>query len=248
VVVNLVGLPLKERPVFFEALFSRLQEIRAKTGRPHWILIDEAHHVLPASWDKSELTLSHKIYGLLMITLEPDRLSPTVRSLADLIVALGDNAADMPGIFTRDLDKAEVPAPAPTPGKGEALAWFWRSDRQPFLFRVTNPKSEGRRHRRKYAEGELGPELSFYFKGPQNKLNLRAQNLTVFLQIAEGIDDETWFFHLRNGDISRWFREVIKDPDLAAEAQRFERDRRFSAAESRAHIKEEIEKRYILAA
>ncbi|MGH8514180.1 MAG: HAD-IIB family hydrolase, partial [Gammaproteobacteria bacterium] len=36
VAVNLVGLPLEERPRFFGALISRLQELRARTGRPHW--------------------------------------------------------------------------------------------------------------------------------------------------------------------------------------------------------------------
>ena len=37
-VINLVGLPLEERPGFFHALFPRLQELRGRTGRPHWIL------------------------------------------------------------------------------------------------------------------------------------------------------------------------------------------------------------------
>jgi hypothetical protein len=39
--------------------------------------------------------------------------------------------------------------------------------------------------------------LSFYFRGPDDKLKLRAQNLAVFVQLAEGVDDETWLFHLR---------------------------------------------------
>ena len=53
-------------------------------------------------------------------------------------------------------------------------------------------RAEHRRHSRKYAEGELPQDRSFYFRGPQGKLNLRAQNLMVFLQMAEGVDDETW--------------------------------------------------------
>ena len=69
-----------------------------------------------------------------------------------------------------------------------------------------------------YAEGDVGPVLSFYFRGPEAGLNLRAQNLIIFTQIAEGLDDETWSYHLRRGDYSRWFREVIKDAELADEA------------------------------
>ncbi len=45
VAVNLLGLPLEERPRFFGALSSRLQELRARTGRPHWIELDETHHL-----------------------------------------------------------------------------------------------------------------------------------------------------------------------------------------------------------
>jgi hypothetical protein len=44
-------------------------------------------------------------------------------------------------------------------------------------------------------------------------LNLRAQNLTLFLQLVDGIDDATWLHHLRRGDYSRWFRDVIRDED-----------------------------------
>ena len=86
------------------------------------------------------------------------------------------------------------------------------------------PRNEHQRHLRKYAEGELGPDKSFYFRGPDGKLNLRAQNLQLFLQVADGIDDETWMYHLRRGDYSRWFREAIKDEDLASDASSVEAD------------------------
>src|SRR5262249_27357963 len=117
----------------------------------------------------------------------------------------------------------------------------------PFVFRSVMPRAERRRHRRKYAEGELGPDLCFYFRGPEGKLNLKAQNLAMFLQIADGVDDETWLFHLKNGDIARWFRDVIKDPELGLQAQLVEREE-VNAAESRKRIRSEIEQRYILAA
>ena len=101
-----------------------------------------------------------------------------------------------------------------------------------------------RRHTRKYAEGEIGADRSFYFRGPNNALNLRAQNLILFLQIAEGVDDETWEHHLRAGDYSEWFRDVIKDPELALEAAAAEEDAGLSAAESRKRISEAVTRRY----
>jgi hypothetical protein len=54
---------------------------------------------------------------------------------------------------------------------------------------------------------------SFYFRGPTGKHNLKAQNLNVFCQIAEGIGEETWMFHLRRNDYSRWMRDVIKNQE-----------------------------------
>jgi hypothetical protein len=83
--------------------------------------------------------------------------------------------------------------------------------------RINGPRQHLRRHTRKYAEGDLGEDLSFYFRGPDGGLNLRAQNLLLFLQIAEGVDDATWLHHLRAGDYSRWLAVSIKDPELASE-------------------------------
>lgn len=104
------------------------------------------------------------------------------------------------------------------------------------------------RHSRKYVEGELGEDKSFYFRGPDGSLNLRAQNLVLFLQIAEGIDDSTWLHHLRAGDYSRWLRDSIKDDDLADEIASAEKDRTLTASESRRWVREAIDRRYTGAA
>jgi hypothetical protein len=77
----------------------------------------------------------------------------------------------------------------------------------------------------KQVASALGEDDSFYFRGPAGNLNLRAQNLVLFNQIAEGVDDETWLYHLHRGDYSRWFREAIKDDVLADEVARVEEQR-----------------------
>lgn len=51
--------------------------------------------------------------------------------------------------------------------------------------RFVPPKQARKRHTRKYAEGALGAETSFYFRGPSGALS--AQNLMIFLQIADGV-------------------------------------------------------------
>jgi HAD superfamily hydrolase (TIGR01484 family) len=81
-------------------------------------------------------------------------------------------------------------------------------------------------------------ERSFYFRGPQSALNLRAQSLPLFLQIADGVDDATWLFHLTAGDFERWFREVIGDERLAAAAEAAAAESGGDAAASRRRIAE----------
>ena len=93
-------------------------------------------------------------------------------------------------------------------------------------------------------EGQLSEDKSFYFRGPHYELNLRAPNLILFIQIAESVDDETWLFHLQQHDYSRWFRDVIKDKNLADETEQIEKRAYLSVDESRNLIKQAIEQRY----
>src|SRR5262249_6780862 len=130
----------------------------------------------------------------------------------------------------------------------EACIWSTHVDGGPTCVRMPRSEADHRRHRRKYAEGELGEDKSFYFRGADGKLNLRAQNLRMFLQLADGVDDETWRFHLRKGDYSRWLGDAIKDPELAAEAAAVEEAGDLEPRESRRRIRDAIEHRYTLPA
>ncbi len=130
-----------------------------------------------------------------------------------------------------------------TINRGQALFWSRRS-RKLRLVSTIEPRQDRQRHSRKYAEGELGEDESFYFRGPDGALNLRAQNLALFVQIAQGIDDRTWLHHLRGGDYSRWLRDKIKDSELAEDVESIEKDEALTPSESRRRIKEAIERRY----
>jgi hypothetical protein len=70
----------------------------------------------------------------------------------------------------------------------------------------------------------------------------------VFLQLAEGVDDDTWQHHLRRGDYSRWFAEGIKDEQLAQEAAGIEADAGLTPAQSRAALRSAVERIYTLPA
>jgi hydroxymethylpyrimidine pyrophosphatase-like HAD family hydrolase/energy-coupling factor transporter ATP-binding protein EcfA2 len=249
-IVNLVGLPVADRPSFFVGLMPRLQELRARIGRPHWIVMDEVHHLLPAAWETGGLALPEKLYSSFQITVHPSLMAAKALEDIHIVIAIGTAPETMLAEFAETAGKslAETEGGAQTLESGQALIWFHRDGRAPFRFKVAPAKIEHRRHTRKYAKGELGPDQSFYFRGPGNRLNLRAQNLILFLQIAEGVDDETWTHHLRNGDYSSWLLEAIKDKELARMAEAVERDSTLSPAESRRRIREAVEKQYTLPA
>ena len=66
--------------------------------------------------------------------------------------------------------------------------------------------------------------------------------------MADGVDDETWSYHLRQGDYSRWFRDIIKDDELAAAAEQLERMAGATPDETRRSIRETVEQKYTLPA
>jgi HAD superfamily hydrolase (TIGR01484 family) len=246
VVVNLLGIALQDRPAFFAELLSVLLELRSRTGRPHWIVVDEAHHLLPASWHPASLTLPQKLQGMMLITVHPDQVAAAGLSLIDTILTVGNAPEENIKAFCETIDHCPPQLLQQTLEPGEALAWFTEQDIPPFRFRITPGRTERRRHVRKYAEGELGEDKSFYFRGPEAKLNLRAQNLILFTQIAAGVDDETWLYHLHRGDYSRWFREAIKDESLAQEIATIENGNSKSASDTRDGIKNAIAQSYTL--
>jgi hypothetical protein len=73
VVVNTLALAMQERPTFFAQLLPRISAMRSRLARPHWLIIDEAHHLLPA--DRSDVTvaLPGALTGTIFVTVHPRR-------------------------------------------------------------------------------------------------------------------------------------------------------------------------------
>jgi hydroxymethylpyrimidine pyrophosphatase-like HAD family hydrolase len=243
-VINLLGVGLENRPAFFNELLPGLLKLRLQTGRPHWIVIDETHHLLPSDWAPASATLPQELSGLMLITVHPDQVAPAILASADMIIAIGDSPDQTIRAFSKTIGQKPPKIPSGKLKPGEAIAWHREPKTQPVRFRSIPPQTEHQRHIRKYAEGKLSDDDAFYFRGPQGKLNLRAQNLMTFIQLAEGVDEETWLHHLRQGDYSDWFRKAIEDEDLANEAEEVEKMADVSPEKSRELIKSIIEARY----
>jgi HAD superfamily hydrolase (TIGR01484 family) len=243
-VVNLLGIKLADRPHFFAQLQAQLLELQARTGRPHWLVIDEAHHMMPAVWEKAENGAPLAAGSTLLITVHPEMVAADVLAGVNGVIAVGKE----PGKTLREFSKVagvKLPsAPAAELESGEVLVWQQGDEVR--RVRVEPGAAERLRHRRKYAAGDVH-EKSFYFRGPEGKLSLRAQNLNIFMQMAAGVDDETWTHHLAQGHYSAWVKDAIKDPDLARHIEEIEHSG-LDAQESRQRIFAAIEERYTGAA
>ncbi len=247
-VINLVGLALSDRPAFFMTLFARVRDLRAKTGRPHWLIVDEVHHVLPADWKPAELNLPKKLDGVVAISVGPSAIAPSAVALLDTVIVLGQKPNEMLREFAELNGKGAAPSPLARIPKGEAVVWHKNGAAAPAHFAIEPCKTERRRHIRKYAEGELPEERSFYFRGPENKLKLRAQNLMAFTDLADGVDAETWLFHWQRGDVSSWLLRNVKDEELTGQVKELEKRLRDDANKSRSAVRDLIEKKYTLPA
>jgi hydroxymethylpyrimidine pyrophosphatase-like HAD family hydrolase len=243
-VVSLLAVQQDDRPAFAHRLMARIAELRAASGRPHWVVLDEAHHLFP---EQSEALPAVDVTpSTFFVTTRPELVLAGALVDVEIVVAVGDDpsttieaarkilGASGPGAVVA-LDHAHT---------GTAVVWK-RSEPERLLVISTTPgKSELRRHVRKYAEGELAPEKSFYFTGPEGRQNLRAQNLMTFAALSDGVDDETWHYHLGRHDYSNWMQVSIGDDELAEAVRKTEDDSSLSPRESRDAIIAAVRQRY----
>jgi HAD superfamily hydrolase (TIGR01484 family) len=247
VVFNLLGIALEERPGFFAAMVPLIEQRRLRTGQPHVLVIDEAHHMVGHDVPASTQALAGGLDRMIVVTVHPELLCRALLQRINGLLVVGGEADAMARQFA-DASGQALPSSGGAVELEPGQALVWLAAREAALQRVSlqPSRSDQRRHSRKYAEGELSPERSFQFVGPQGKLKLRAQNLMVFLQLGDGVDDDTWLHHLRRHDYSTWIAREIKDPALS-DAVRAIEDTEADAQASRRAVRGAVERLYTLA-
>lgn len=241
-VINTVGLDMSGRQRLFDSLIAPLTELRVKTGRPQWLLVDEAHHVLLGTKESSWQGSLENLPATIFIAVSPESLPVNVLNTVGVVLAFGRTAAKLVVTLAKALN---VPTPdTPPHGHDDIVYWSPRSGDPPKAIQIEAPRQVHKRHTGKYAMGDVGERASFYFRGPRNAVNLRASNLMEFVKLAREVDDATWEHHLRAKDYSAWLRYVIKDGELAGEVAQIEADMSLDYRKSRRRVIDAICRRY----
>jgi hydroxymethylpyrimidine pyrophosphatase-like HAD family hydrolase len=246
-VLDLSAMGRAEKVAFASKVLAVVATVRSATGLPHWLIIDEAHHVLPSEGSPAAELVRPGAEALALITLDATALAPEVQPLPNVVASTELTAfqAGLRAVLAARGTRAarSVLVDGPALERGESALASLDGEVRVARFRVGRRRVQHRRHVRKYTEGVLPPDRSFFFRGPAGALNLRAANLVRFVELAEGVDEATWSHHLRGGEYSAWVREMIKDPELADELAAVE-GAGLPPAESRRQALDRVRARY----
>lgn len=92
IVIDLTQLADHERGTYFRAAMARLEGLRAHTGVPHWLVVDEAHEQLGCDGKLGVYAPSRK--GHYLVTYRPGDLRREVTDNLDALVVMPKGAAD----------------------------------------------------------------------------------------------------------------------------------------------------------
>ena len=134
-VVSVAALAPTARAGFITDLVRRLGALQETTGRPHWIVIDEAQHALPPRGLKDEVAIA-PAENTIYVSSEASRLPPDLLAAANAIVACGAQAGEELAALARAIEVAAPPEPLREPRAGEALVWSRRSGDAPSLVEI----------------------------------------------------------------------------------------------------------------
>lgn len=163
---------------------------RRETGRPHWVVLDEAHLALEGP---AAAIMRNPQRGHLLVTYQPERLPPEVR-------------AELDGEIRVLADRGDADAELRVPYDGP-----------PTPIRFVRRATRHVRHWHKYCSNPLAPELGFHFRdGAGHPTGAVARCLADFAADVAVCGDDVIEHHAAGGEFSRWIGGVFRDHDLAA--------------------------------
>ena len=140
-VINLSGLPASERGPFLTALTPKLAQLRAHSGHPHWVAIDETHHLLPSNGAARKLLPMGDGESVLHITERPGMAREVVRATT-LFMAIGTEAQALLDEFCQVRGIARPDKRFAALKDSEALLWQPGPHAPPLRLNIASPQRD----------------------------------------------------------------------------------------------------------
>ncbi len=222
VVLDLSLEPLEEKRAYARRVLTVLLRLRKTMGLPHWVVLEEAHHVLTDPHFAQEV-LSDPVRGLFLVSWRPVDLPEAAWNRIDVLAAMcGREAAagGTPEIMAHVSGKSPETMAELLEGTnpGEFLLLNRDvPDRGVRRCRMGERRTNHIRHWRKYADAALPPGRGFFFHRPEPHAEpAQASNLREFVHILAVTDPDTILHHADRSDFSRWIRTTVQDAWLAS--------------------------------
>jgi hypothetical protein len=241
VVLDLADVGTSIRTELFTELAALVVDVRAESGVPHWIVVDEAHVLAGADGPLRRL-YDPTAGGHLFVSYHPEQLCPEVLSGVDVVLSVAPPIDQL--IDTDNLPASSLPRAA----NGQALLLESDGPGTAMPFTIAQRITTHQRHQRKYAYALLPAGKGFRFRDSRQQLP-EALSIEQFRAQLHQVDADTLGWHLRRGDVSRWLAEVVQDRDLAQYAAQLERnliqEQRRQVLRSRDALGVAIDQRYL---
>lgn len=247
VVVDLSSLSDHERRSYMTGILSALVDERARSGLPHWIVIDEAH--VPFDHDEASFGVLHDQKGLCLATYHPADLWRASGLALDYVVAIPGEHGLHPSIaeYLRELLPTERLPHVEQPQLGDAILACLGDAPRTERVRLGRRFVRHVRHWHKYSDSSLPPASVFQFRTLAGLTGTSANNLSSFRRELLLCDATVLEHHAAHRDFSRWLAHAIRDEELARVARELEDRSRIdhSYEELRRGLIEAIENQYL---
>lgn len=213
---------------YVAALLRELWCLRARHGRPHWLLLDEVQNFCPPEGGETAEALAGLIRdgGVGVVSYRPSLVAPQILEAIDhwLITRVSPAERDAIAPLCRCGPDWDALAPRlSTLPRGQALLYLdtrAAAAQQPeqVVFR-SGPRSVPHiRHLHKYLRAPLPYEKRFFFHDETGRyLGRSAANLWELRSALADLPLGALRYHLERGDLERWARQVLHDGELGAQ-------------------------------
>lgn len=219
VVVDLSALTPDGRHDYLTDLPAKVEASRRTLGRPHWVIIDEAHQSITAT-EAALGAIDPAASGYCLITWRPDELPAPLVAGTDTVLAL---TADDPDTTVVDLIAAITDRPRRdiaqllTGPSGSVLVATRHTTGPPQLAHIAPRHTAHLRHEHKYDADGTSPHRAFWFRDEHDRPSgAVAHNLHELETELAHCDRTILRHHAPLGDFSRWILHVFHDRQLAA--------------------------------